>query len=497
MLKLTPYKVRNNPKFINRERELETLRKVHALKEASIVVVSGRRRVGKTELIEQFFKDEALLKFEGIQPDVSKKRTFQEELDFQISQCCKRLAKYTNQPAFAKLSLNSWSDFFEILLPYTEKRSIILYFEEIQWLSNYSDRFTSEIKPFWDDHFRHNPKLRIIFSGSAPSFITKQFLRDSALYNRSTTHIKLEEFSLFNTHKYLSSLSEKEALTAQLLIGGIPEYLKMLKSSSSILQGLMDHSFRADGNFFTEHDKIFVSSMSDNKHYKKIIGLLASEPYLSREDILNKLEVKSNGSISAVLKDLEECGFISSYTPLGDIKATKLTRYCLKDPYLIFYYRFIYPHRSQILNADSNRKSTSWVSRENLQQTLGYAFERWCRLNPYLIAKCMKFDQIGFKSGAYFSRKLSTKGIQIDLLFQRDDYRLVVCEVKYTTPTSANSVFQKLQESATILKELHKKEFNKYSIEYALITGDEILDKAKYNNYFDHVVDLSMLMEGR
>lgn len=490
MSKLVPYKIKLNPNFLNRDRELAILKSNDALSQASIVVVSGRRRVGKTELIEQFYRDSIVFKFEGIQPDQSVKRTFQEELNFQISQCCKRLAKYTGQIAYSHLALTSWTDFFELLLPYVKDRAVILYFEEIQWLSNYSDRFTAEIKPIWDDHLRHNSKLRLVFSGSAPSFISKQFLKSSALYNRSTVHIALNEFSLATTRKFLSKLSEQEALIAHLMIGGIPEYLKVLKNSSSIIQGFVQHGFERDGIFFSEYEKIFVSSMSTNKHYKNIIQILAQKPYLNREEIVNKIGVTSNGSVTAVLSDLEECGFIASYYPLNNPESSRSRRYCIKDAYLMFYFKFIYPHRAKILHTDIKQDQSKWISKGSLNQALGYAFEKWCRFNPYHLAKCMKFDQIGFESGAFYSRKLDSKGIQIDLLFKREDYRIVVCEVKYSAPASPITVLNQLKEKASILIELHKKDFSKYSIEYALIVGEEIPNIEKFKNYFDYVVDL-------
>jgi hypothetical protein len=106
----------------------------------------------------------------------------------------------------------------------------------------------------------------------------------------------------------------------------------------------------------------------------------------------------------------------------------------------------------------------------------------------------MHFDQISFSSGAYFSRKIEKQGVQIDLLFKRADFRLVVCEIKYSAPASASKVANELLDKAKILKELHPKEFKKYSIELALIVGEEIENREKYLNYFDHVIDLNRLL---
>jgi hypothetical protein len=400
------------------------------------------------------------------------------------------------QPALAKLAINSWSEFFEILAPIADTGSVIIYFEEVQWLASYSDRFTAELKPFWDDRFRHNPGLRFVFSGSAPSFIAKQFLRESALYNRSTTHIFLDEFELRHTKEFLDPISPKEALIAQLLVGGVPEYLKLFKSKKSILQTIGEKSFAKDGFFFLEHEKIFVSSLANNKHYRAIIEVLAKNRSLTRNDLLKHLKISSTGSLTTILNDLEDCGFIASYTPLERPESSRLTHYCLKDGYLNFYYRFIYDQRAKIMRSkDSNPTLNRWISKEQLTQSLGYSFERWCRFHADTLSKAMSFDQIGFSSGAFFSRKLQRKGVQIDLLYKREDYRLVICEIKYSTPSSSASVFNKLRESGQILKELHGREFSKYTLQYALIVGEEIPDKVKFNDLFDYVVSLSDLVK--
>lgn len=480
-----------NQNFVNRQYELGRLAAINQKEEASIIVVSGRRRIGKTELIEQFFIASNLLKFEGVQPDTTKKRSFQEELRYQIKQSCKRLAKYSDQPAIAKLSLENWSDFFEILVPIVQDKQVVLYFEELQWLANYSDRFTAELKPFWDDCLRHNPKLRIVFSGSAPSFLTKQFLYNSALYNRSSNSIFLDEFTLSSTKEYFNNFSLRETLTAQLLVGGVPEYLKQLQdSSASVLQNLISKSCKKDGFFFEEYNKIFVSSMSTNKHYQEVIELLSSKKYCSRKEILKYLGVSSSGTISQVLEDLEKCGFIDSYTPLDKENASRSVRYCIKDAYINFYNNFIRPQKAKILRGSAGEQIVRNFSKEKIAQTLGYSFERWCRFNSDLLAKCMSFEQVEYQSGSYFSRKLEEEGFQFDLIYRREDNRLVICEIKYSAPHSPGKIFQKMQEQSQVLKKSDPKKFSRHTTLYALIVGEELDDKTSYLNHFDYVLDL-------
>ncbi|MBF0366173.1 MAG: AAA family ATPase [Oligoflexia bacterium] len=158
-----------NLHFIGRNTELAKLAKIGKQKEASIIVIYGRRRIGKTELIEQYFKKKKVLKFEGIQPDHLRPRSKNEERLFQLQQCLHRLSRYVENPLLEKLTLSTWSEFFELLVPILAKGELVLYFEEVQWLSNYQSEFLAAMKPFWDDYFRHNPKLKVVLCGSASS----------------------------------------------------------------------------------------------------------------------------------------------------------------------------------------------------------------------------------------------------------------------------------------------------------------------------------------
>ena len=177
------YRVSENPGFVGRKVYLRRLQEIDAEPTAAVIVVYGRRRVGKTELIEQFFRGRPLLKFEGLQPERARiRKNDPAEKRRQIEECLTRLDRYSELSRhYRRMKLERWSDFFEVLLPYIEKTPLVLYFDELQWLANYGDDFLSEFKPYWDDHLRHNPGLRVILSGSSPAFIVNQFLSTSAM----------------------------------------------------------------------------------------------------------------------------------------------------------------------------------------------------------------------------------------------------------------------------------------------------------------------------
>jgi len=162
------YKTAKNAGFVGRTYWLQRLERIDKKTEASVIVIYGRRRVGKTELIEQFFHGRNILKFEGIQPNRKVRANSKKEQNKQINECLRRLGKYAQKEhEYKYIKIEQWSEFFEILTPYVENDDVVLYFDEIQWLANYQDDFLAHLKPFWDDIYRKNKRLRIVLCGSS------------------------------------------------------------------------------------------------------------------------------------------------------------------------------------------------------------------------------------------------------------------------------------------------------------------------------------------
>ncbi len=252
-------KVKWNKNFVGRTQELEQLSTISNSGEASIVAVYGRRRVGKTELLEQAFRERNILKFEGIeglsQPE-------------QMEHVMWQFSEYSNNALLAKVKIGSWTEFFKLISDVVKNGIWTLYFEEVQWLADYKDKFISELKYFWDNHFRHNRKLILVLCGSSPSFMVNNVLHSKALYNRSLYEISLKEFSLGETKQFLKKRSGREIMDAYLSVGGIPEYLKWINQDTSVFLSLCKNSFTAGSFFSHEYKRIFISSMAKKKNYK-------------------------------------------------------------------------------------------------------------------------------------------------------------------------------------------------------------------------------------
>ena len=482
---MQPYKIKHNPRFIGRKHEIERLDDLLSRDEASFLVVYGRRRVGKTELIEQYFGDRCVLKFEGIEPDSAGKGATQPE---QILDCQKRLARYVENPLIARAACDGWTDFFELLDETAARENVVVYFEEIQWLAGYQSDFFARLKPFWDDSWRHNRNLVLVLCGSSVSFIVKQFLSNKALYSRAQEEIHLKPFNLVESGEFLSGLGPRELMTAQLTVGGICPYLKQVGGRGTLLSNLCRKSFLPNAFFAIEYDKIFVSSLAANRHYKAIIEYLSRKKFAAVSDLEKACKVKSGGHLTEVLVDLEKCGFIQRYAPLHRSEDGKLRRYAIDDEYLLFYNRFIRPVKKRIENGEYRQHPEKALNRMNLDQVMGYSFERWCRKNHSVFARIMGFSGVEYESGSFFDRKScrNDRGFQIDLMYIIKGSKVIICEIKYGPGGVRAGVYNQMVERRDLfLQSLPK--YKNYTFETALITTEQ---GGQDLSGFDHVITL-------
>jgi AAA+ ATPase superfamily predicted ATPase len=482
---MKPFAVKIKKNFIGREFELERLKKIAASKEASIIVMYGRRRVGKTELLEQAFKDRNILKFEGIEGLHEKQ---------QLANAMSQLAVYVQEPLLAKTVIVAWKEFFQLLSKYTKKGTWTIYLEELQWLANYSDTLIPELKYVWDNFFRHNPHLILILCGSSPSFMIDHVLHSKALYNRSQHEFHLKEFTLPETKDFLKNRSNKEVMDAYLTIGGIPEYLKWMTTESSVFLSLVKNSFSTGGFFAQEMKRIFTSSLSKNKHYKEIIDILSKRRFMTRQELAGLLKVSSGGSLTSLLLDLEKSGFVDCYHPFNLGAKTLLKRYAIDDNYLQYYFKFIDPLSKNIETGAYNRNPKSAIKLDSYFKWLGFSFERFCRKYHYVIARILQFSGIHYQSGAFFNRGTDREnpGFQIDLLFERADNVYTICEIRYLQKKVGPSVINDVENKLALLPNQANKTIHK------VLICNEAADDALVNRaYFDDIITLAQLFDPR
>ena len=484
MLTYKPKIIKN---FSGRNFEANLLRDIASKKTSEIVAVYGRRRVGKTALIEQSFANRNLLKFEGTEgkPEHFQKTVF-----------LKTLAKYTRDSSIANKSSDlSWIQIFELLAKYVKKDTWTIYLEELQWLADYKPDLISELKPVWDNQLRQNPNLILILCGSSPSFFLSHVIRSKSLYNRSLSTIKLEQLAVKSCQQMLNNRSLADTFNAYLTVGGIPEYLKKLSPHSSTYLGVCKESFSDDAFFFQEFEKIFVSSFGKTKLYRDIVKYLGSVPWATRDQILKAVNNESNGGITERLEDLEQCGFIQKNLPVDADLNTKGARYEIKDAYLAFYFRHILPNQSKITRGNARNKSEVLLPLTRYSQSLGYAFERYCRDKSQLIAEKLGFGGVEYSFGSYYlrRRKTSIKTLhlqaQVDLIFKRKDKVWTVCEIKYSDEPATRSVIPEFLKKIEIL-EVPKK----VTVQRVLISANGASDSLLKEPFFDKILTLEDLV---
>ena len=481
-MKISPYQVRKNPDFVGRSSEISKLKKVVAAKQAQIVVVHGRRRAGKTELLEQFFRGRNVLKFEGLERGTPQK---------QREAFAGQLIDYLGFSQEILEATSSWTKLLKLLHHATSTGAWTIYLEEVQWLASYKDDLISELKYVWDNFFRHNPQLILIFCGSSPSFMKNKVVRSKSLYSRSMHEIALKPFSLAETKLFLGTgRSNQSILDCYLSIGGIPEYLNYFKKEKSVFASLCKESFVPGGYFVGEADRIFVSSLGDKDIYRKIVFFLAVQRYASRQEIANTLGVSSGGNLTEALSELEQAGLIESYQPYNTKFKSKLVRYCIADEYLQFYAKFLLPELKNIHQGAYEDNPVAALPVQTYRQWLGYSLERFCRRNHYKIAKLLEFSGVKYNAGSYFRRSNLNHdtGYQIDLVFDRRDQVLTVCEIKYLADKVTTSTIDELSQKLSKLVVGNK------DVQKVLIAPNGVTSNVLERLYFDRILEIDELM---
>jgi len=470
-------------KFIGRAHEAKQIEKMASHKHANILVVYGRRRIGKTELIEQTLRKHNLLKFEGLENGDQAR---------QIEHVLYQLSKYTDDPFIAKLKLTRWVEVFDLIHTYIQNKPCILYLEELQWLASYKSDLISELKYVWDNTFRHNPNLLIVLCGSSPSFMINHVLQSRALYNRSMYEIPLKEFTLQETSEFLNTQNHRDTMNSYLTVGGIPEYLKNLKDKSSPLLSICYHAFTRGGFFTSEYQRIFISSLADSKHYQVIIEYLSKKRFATRSEIAAHLKIKAGSYLTELLTDLKLCGFVEHYVPFNVEPNSMLSRYCICDAYLNFYYKFIKPKEIQIEQGNYNDHPTSAIHMDTYQKWLGFSFERFCRRHHKLIATRLGFSGIEYHSGSFFNRNTAKAepGYQIDLIFDRADNLYTICEIKYLQKKIGVDIIPEFERKLELFPNPRNR-----TIQKVLISAEGANDNLIGRGYFDVVLTLEDLFK--
>lgn len=478
--------------LIARNKEKRIFENLLNSSKSEFVGVYGRRRVGKTFTIQNCCRNHNNIYFECTG---TKDASLKEQLkNFTSSFAHTFYCGAKIQPP------SSWSEAFEYLHKEIEKNKdkiIVIFFDELPWLSSPKSCMIPGLEYFWNNIASRYSNIKLIVCGSAASWmISKLVNAKGGLHNRLTHIIRIEPFNLSDTKSFLEykgfNLSHQQIIEIYIILGGVPYYLDRFDKSKSITANINDLCFNKDGHLFGEFEKLFRSLFENSELNLQIFKIIASKHYgMSFKEIITKLGKKAGGSIKEKIEELEASGFIKSFAPYGYSKRNHF--WMAIDQYSIFYLKWIeefsagkeLPIGASLFNSIKN--SIDW------KIYAGFAFEIVCYKHIDKIVKKLGVDNILCFPSYY--RKHGTKeqdGAQIDLLIDREDNAINICEIKFS---DEEFVIDKKYaiELAKKIEVFREETGSKKQIFTSFITSSGIKKNPWYNEMVDSEVNLEDL----
>ena len=415
-------------KLIGREDEIKVLERLYKSKSAEFLAVYGRRRVGKTFLITQHFKNKGVF----FEVTGTPNATTQEQLSNFHDELCSLFNKKTKRP-------KTWSEAFlqlkEAIKEIHSSQKVIIFLDELPWLAPKRSRFLQALDYYWNRHFSRMPNVLLIVCGSSAFWMVSQIINNKGgLYGRLSAHLRITPFSLGTTEQYLQSrgidLPRSQVCEIYMVTGGVPKYLSFLEPGQSAAQSIHSLCFTPQSPLVGEFYKLYHSLFKNPAPHFLIVQTLAKKHYgLTRLSLLQETKLKNTGRTSEVLTELVESGLIGLKPEMG--KKAREVRYYLSDEYSLFYLHWIEPVKMNILQGvDANY----WLQYQNTQSWriwAGYAFENLCFKHLPKIKEALHIGAVTTTASYWKSLKNGKKEIEIDLVIDRADQSINLCEIKY------------------------------------------------------------------
>lgn len=413
--------------LIGREKEQAILRELLTTGESEFVALYGRRRVGKTFLVETVYKKEIVFALTGLNKGGK---------HLQLENFTNTLNEKLTQTAQIPTTPSSWLKAFDILKHYLEgiksKQKRVIFIDELPWLATSNSGFLSALENFWNSWASKRTDIILLVCGSAASWMISNIVRNKGgLHNRITRRIRLLPFNLYETERYLKSrnikLERYDVLQLYMAMGGIPHYLKEVRRGQSAAQVIDEVCFSKDGLLRDEFENLYGGLFNKPERYTDVIKILAKKPKgLTRNELMKAAKLSSGGTTTKIFDSLEESGFIIRYLPVGS--NLKLALYKLSDPYSAFYLKFITNSRASGTGTWLKKMTTS-----SWRTWSGFAFERLCLAHTEQIKKALGIDKIYTEESAWRASGTSGKaGAQINLVIERGDNVINICEIKFS-----------------------------------------------------------------
>jgi len=409
-------------KIIGREKEQKALKQYYDSGGPEFLVVYGRRRVGKTFLLREHFEGKFDFYVTGLAN--GKKEDQLRVWNMAISNCF----------GGSEEDAASWLDAFLLLRRKLEKaaksKRKVIFVDEAPWMDTQKSGFVNALEHFWNGWASGRPDIFLIICGSATSWVVKNILKNrGGLHNRVTRRMRVLPFTLKETEEYLEereiNFGAYRTCEAYMIFGGVPYYYSLLGRGLSLPQNVDALCFDEDGAMRREFEELYTTLFRNSDKYIKVVTALSTKAKgLTRDEIISGSGLSSGGGLTQILEELELCGLIRSHPNFSMDES--LCLYQLADPFSFFHLRFIKGKRPK-----TPRFWTSNLESPSLAAWKGYAFEQVCLSHSGQIKQALGISAISTEISSWRSRQ-SSPGAQIDLLINRKDDIINLCEIKYS-----------------------------------------------------------------
>lgn len=461
--------------IIGRKEEMKELQRIYDSGSSEFVVVYGRRRVGKTYLIREFFHDDFVFYATGV---ARGNRTEQ------LAQFNSSLARYGDSED--QTAPENWFLAFgrlEKLVAKSRKQRKVIFLDELPWMDTPKSDFVKALEMFWNVWASARNDIVLIVCGSAASWMVGNVIRNrGGLHNRLTCKLKLNPFTLSETKEYLLSQKIKwdnlSIAECYMIFGGIPYYLHLLDKSRSLAQNIDRLFFSESALLEDEFDNLYNSLFAKSEEYVRIVEALAKKKSgFSRDEIVARSGLSNGGGLTRKLDALEQCGFIRKYKAFGEVSYT----FQLIDFFTLFYFQFV--------KGRNTVDSDTWqhlVATNSYKTWRGLAFEKLCFAHLPKIKSVLGISGVLTNTCSYYSSQA-----QVDMIIERADRAVTVCEMKCSDKPYAltKAEYEKIANRLSVLREYYKRK----NIFFAMITSFGLVRNSYAINYVQNEIILDDL----
>lgn len=430
--------------FVGRKKELQLLEDLSRSGRSSLVVIKGRRRVGKSRLAQKFGENKKFLSFTGLAPLDS--ITAQDQRDTFAGQLAYNLG-------LPPLTFKDWADAFLHISHHLEKTPTVILFDEISWIGSKDSTFLPKLKAWWDLIHQNHPGLVIILCGSASMWIEKNIINSTAFFGRISLSIDLEPLTLTESALFLNKIGFKgssyEIFKILSILGGIPWYLEQINPTQMADQNIKRLCFERNSLLLDEFDRIFHDLFNEQGFtYKKILQIL-DDGMKTLSEIRETLKLAKGGMLSIFIQNLITSGFVTEHYQWS-LKTKHLSKkkglYRLSDLYTRFYIKYIEENKLKIKHGTF--QDIEITSLPGWESTMGYQVENLLLQNRALLLKTLQINPIDVvgDNPYYQSKTLRHKGCQIDYLIQTRSNNLFICEFKFSRRELGPEIISEMED---------------------------------------------------